>query len=223
MQYAGAAVTVIVLILGLLFGSGDLSSSSTGGGDTGAQTAPSKQSNVSAPSNGGRKADADGCVYGTPNYWECKQENNPIDTKNPRLTPSDIQQAKKDQFQQLVAWRSRDKELRPITYDPALEATAQRFAEELAQTPGDKIWHSKYNTRGRENVAMNPNDYDKFINMFAGSPGHASTMGTNGRAPKVGIGIAQDPVTGYYYCVQLKVAGWISCPGGRFRLASGGV
>lgn len=31
MQYAGAAVTVIVLILGLLFGSGDLSSSPTGG------------------------------------------------------------------------------------------------------------------------------------------------------------------------------------------------
>lgn len=193
MQYAGAAVTVIVLILGLLFGSGDLSSSSTGGGDTGAQT---------APSNGGRKADADGCVYGTPNYWECKQENNPIDTKNPRLTPSEIQQAKKDQFQQLVAWRSRDKALKAITYDPSLDATAQRFAEELAQTPGDEIWHSKYNTRGLENVAMNPNDYEKFINMFAGSPGHSSAMSNNGRAPKVGIGIAQDPVTGYYYCVQ---------------------
>lgn len=27
-------------------------------------------------------------------------------------------------------------------------------------------------------------------------------MGTNGRAPKVGIGIAQDPVTGHYFCVQ---------------------
>ncbi|MBA1836291.1 CAP domain-containing protein [Corynebacterium wankanglinii] len=200
MQYAGAAVTVIVLILGLLFGSGDLSSSSPGS-DTGAQSAPSKQSNA-APSNSGRKADSDGCVYGTPNYWECKQENNPIDTKNPRLTPSDIQQAKKDQFQQLVAWRARDKALRPITYDQSLDATAQRFAEELAQTPGDEIWHSGYNTRGRENVAMNPNYHDKFINMFAGSPGHASTMSTNGRAPKVGIGIAQDPVTGYYYCVQ---------------------
>lgn len=45
MQYAGAAVTVILLILGLLFGSGEMSSSSTGG-DAGAQTAPSKQSNV---------------------------------------------------------------------------------------------------------------------------------------------------------------------------------
>ena len=201
MQYAGAAITVIVLILGLLFGSGDLSSSSTGGGDTGAQTAPSKQSNV-APSNGGRKADSDGCVYGTPNYWECKQEKNPIDKKNPRLTSSEIQQAKKDQFQQLVAWRSRDKALKAITYDPSLDATAQRFAEELAQTPGDKIWHSKYNTRGLENVAMNPNDYDKFISMFSQSPGHSSAMGNNGRAPKVGIGIAQDPVTGYYYCVQ---------------------
>lgn len=200
MQYAGAAVTVIVLILGLLFGSGDLSSST--GGDTSAQTAPSKQSNVSAPSNGGRKADSDGCVKNTPDYFKCKQENSSIGKKNPPLSPSEIKQAKKDQFDQLVAWRSRDKELRPITYDPALDATAQRFAEELAQTPGDKIWHSKYNTRGRENVAMNPNYYDKFINMFAGSPGHASTMGTNGRAPKVGIGIAQDPVTGYYYCVQ---------------------
>ena len=49
---------------------------------------------------------------------------------------------------------------------------------------------------------MNPNYYDKFISMFAGSPGHASAMSTNGHAPKVGIGIAQDPVTGHYFCVQ---------------------
>lgn len=104
MQYAGAAVTVIVLILGLLFGSGEMSSSSTGG-DTGAQTAPSKQSNVSAPSNGGRKADADGCVKNTPDYFKCKQENSSIGKKNPPLSPSEIQQAKKEQFDQLVAWR----------------------------------------------------------------------------------------------------------------------
>ena len=201
MQYAGAAVTVIVLILGLLFGSGDLSSSSAGS-DTGAQSAPAKQSNTSAPSNGGRKADSDGCVYGTPNYWECKQENNPIDTKNPRLTPSEIQQAKKDQFQQLVAWRARDKALRPITYDQSLDATAQRFAEELAKTPGDEIWHSGTNKRGLENVAMSEISYTNFISMFSNSPGHASAMSTNGRAPKVGIGIAQDPVTGTYFCVQ---------------------
>ena len=57
--------------------------------------------------------------------------------------------------------RSRDKMLKAITYDPFLEATAQRFAEELAQTPGDEIWHSKYNTRGLENVSMNPKDYRK--------------------------------------------------------------
>lgn len=200
MQYAGAAVTVIVLILGLLFGSGDLSSSSTGG-DAGAQSAPSKQSNAS-PSNGGRKADADGCVKNTPDYFKCKQENSPLAKKKPPLSPSEIQQAKKEQFQKLVEWRSRDKALRPITYDPALEATAQRFANELAQTPGDEIWHSGYNTRGRENVAMSQISHDRFINMFAGSPGHVSTMSTNGRAPKVGIGIAQDPVTGHYFCVQ---------------------
>lgn len=201
MQYAGAAVTVIVLILGLLFGSGDLSSSSTGG-DTSAQSAPSKQSNVSAPSNGGRKADSDGCVKNTPDYFKCKQENSPLAKKNPPLSPSEIQQAKKDQFQKLVAWRSRDKALRPITYDPSLEATAQRFAEELAQTPGDEIWHSGTNKRGLENVAIDPNFYDKFFYIFVNSPGHRDTMGTNGRAPKVGIGIAQDPVTGKYYCVQ---------------------
>lgn len=201
MQYAGAAVTVIVLILGLLFGNGDLSSSPTGG-DTGAQSAPAKQSNANVPSNGVRKTDSDGCVKNTPDYFKCKQENSSLAKKNPRLTPSEIQQAKKDQFDQLVAWRSRDKALKAITYDPSLDATAQRFAEELTQTPGDKIWHSDLNKRGLENVAMNPNDYDKFINMFAGSPGHSSAMSNNGRAPKVGIGIAQDPVTGYYYCVQ---------------------
>lgn len=27
-------------------------------------------------------------------------------------------------------------------------------------------------------------------------------MRNNGRAPKVGIGIAQDPVSGKYFCVQ---------------------
>lgn len=193
-------VTVIVLILGLLSGSGDLSSSPTGS-DTGAQTAPSKQSNV-APSNGGRKADSDGCVKNTPDYFKCKQENSSLANKNPRLTPSEIQQAKKDQFQQLVAWRSRDKELSPITYDPALDATAQRFAEELAQTPGDEIWHSGTNKRGLENVAMSQISHDVFISMFAGSPGHSSAMSNNGRASKVGIGIAQDPVTGHYFCVQ---------------------
>lgn len=201
MQYAGAAVTVIVLILRLLFGSGDLSSSPTGGGDTGAQAAPSKQSNV-APSNGGRKADADGCVYGTPNYWECKQSHSSIGKKNPRLTPGEIQQAKKDQFNELVEWRSLDKALRPITYDQSLDATAQRFAEELAKTPGDEIWHSGTNKRGLENVAMSQISHDNFISMFSQSPGHRSAMGTNGRAPKVGIGIAQDPVTGHYFCVQ---------------------
>lgn len=163
------------------------------------QSRPSPTTNK-APT--GRQPDSDGCVYGTPNYWDCKQSRNPIDQKNPTLTPSQIAQAKRDQFNQLVAWRNKDSALRPITYDPSLEATAQRFANELAYTPGDKIWHSTMNTRGRENVAMNPNDYDRFIYMFAGSSGHASTMSTNGKAPKVGIGIAQDPVTGYYYCVQ---------------------
>ena len=146
--------------------------------------------------------DANGCVKNTPDYFDCKQRNSSIGKKNPTLTPSQIAQAKRDQFNQLVAWRNKDSELRPITYDSSLETTAQKFANELAYTPGDKIWHSTMNTRGRENVAMNPNDYDRFITMFANSPGHSSTMGTNGRAPKVGIGIAQDPVTGYYYCVQ---------------------
>lgn len=95
----------------------------------------------------------------------------------------------------MVAWRSR-KNLGPITYDPSLDATAQRFADELAQTPGDTIWHSKYNTKGLENVAMNPNHYDGLISMFAGAPGHSSAMRNKGRVLKVGIGIAQDPVTG---------------------------
>ena len=102
----------------------------------------------------------------------------------------------------MVAWRNKDSELGPIIYDQSLDATAQRFPEELAQTPGDEIWHLGYNTRGRENVAMGQISHDKFINRFAGSPGHVSTMSTNGRAPKVGIGIAQDPVTGHYFCVQ---------------------
>ena len=161
MQYAGAAVAVIVLILGLLFGSGDLSSSSTGG-DTGAQSAPAKQSNTSAPSNGGRKADSVGCEYDTPNYLECKQSHSSIGKKNPPLSPSDIQQAKQEQFPKLVASRNKDSELGPFTYDQSLDATAQRFVEELAQTPGDEIWHSGYNTRGRENVAMRQISHDKF-------------------------------------------------------------
>ena len=201
MQYAGAAVTVIALILGLIFGIGDLSSSS----DSGVQTPPSnsaKPSNAPAPSNGTRKPDSDGCIYGTPNYWECKQSNSSIGKKNPPLTSSDIQQARRKQFMQIAEWRSESNHLNPITYDLSLEATAQRFANELAQTPGDDIWHSNYNTRGLENVAMSPISPDRFFGIFAGSVGHASTMATDGRAPKVGIGIAQDPVTGNYFCVQ---------------------
>lgn len=103
---------------------------------------------------------------------------------------------------QIVDWRSNDKHANPITYDLSLEATAQRFANELAQTPGDEIWHWNYNTRGLENVAIDTHTYKDFFNIFAGSVGHASTMATNGIAPKVGIGIAQDPVTGNYFCVQ---------------------
>lgn len=146
--------------------------------------------------------DANGCVKNTPDYFDCKQRNSSIGKKNPMLTPSEIAQAKRDQFNQLVAWRNKDSALRPITYDASLDATAQRFANELAYTPGDKIWHSGTNSRGQENVAMSEISYTNFITMFANSPGHASTMSTNGKAPKVGIGIAQDPVTGTYFCVQ---------------------
>ena len=146
--------------------------------------------------------DANGCVKNTPDYFDCKQRNSSIGKKNPMLTPSEIAQAKRDQFNQLVAWRNKDSALRPITYDASLDATAQRFANELAYTPGDKIWHSGTNSRGQENVAMSEISYTNFISMFSNSPGHASAMSTNGRAPKVGIGIAQDPVTGTYFCVQ---------------------
>ena len=146
--------------------------------------------------------DANGCVKNTPDYFDCKQRNSSIGKKNPTLTPSQIAQAKRTQFNQLVEWRNKDSELRPISYDASLEATAQRFANELAYTPGDRIWHSGYNTRGRENVAMSEISYTNFIDMFARSSGHVSAMSTNGKAPKVGIGIAQDPVTGTYFCVQ---------------------
>lgn len=201
MQYAGAAITVIALILGLIFGTGDLSSSS----DNGVQAPPSnsaKPSNTPAPSNGTRKPDADGCVKNTPDYFKCKQENSKIGKKNPPLTSSDIQQARRAQFMQIVEMRSKDPNLNPITYDLSLEATAQRFANELAQTPGDEIWHSNYNTRGLENVAIDTYTYKNFFNIFAGSVGHKTTMRNKGPAPKVGIGIAQDPVTGHYFCVQ---------------------
>lgn len=165
------------------------------------QTRPTPTNNNN-PGPGTRKPDSDGCVYGTPNYWECKQSNSSIGKKNPTLTPSDIQQARREQFMQIAEWRSKDPNLNPITYDLSLEATAQRFANELAQTPGDEIWHSNYNTRGLENVAIDTYTYKNFFNIFAGSPGHRTTMRNKGPAPKVGIGIAQDPVTGNYFCVQ---------------------
>lgn len=167
------------------------------------QTRPTPTpTNNNSPGPGTRKPDADGCVKNTPDYFKCKQENSKLDKKNPPLTSSDIQQARRKQFMQIVEMRSGDEHLNPITYDLSLEATAQRFANELAQTPGDEIWHSNYNTRGLENVAMSPISPDRFFGIFAGSVGHRSTMATNGSAPKVGIGIAQDPVTGNYFCVQ---------------------
>lgn len=93
----------------------------------------------SKPSNGARKADADGCVKSSPEYLECKQSKSPIGKKNPPLTPRQRDHARQQQFQEIVQWRSKDVNLRPLTYDPSLEVTAQKFADELANTPGDKI------------------------------------------------------------------------------------
>lgn len=191
---------IMSIITAFTGGAGDLSSmppQNNSGEIT--QSRPSPTTNKTPT---GRQPDSDGCVYGTPNYWDCKQSNSSIGKKNPTLTPNQIAQAKRDQFNELVEWRSLDKALRPITYDPSLESTAQRFANELAYTPGDRIWHSGTNSRGLENVAMSEISYTNFISMFSNSPGHRSAMGTNGKAPKVGIGIAQDPVTGTYFCVQ---------------------
>jgi len=195
MQYAGSAIAIIALILGLIFGTGDLSSQA-GGGTVTTNPAPSN------PSTGGRTPDADGCVYGTPNYWDCKQAKSPIGKKNPPLSPGELQRAKKEQFQQLVNYRNNArKDYGPIRIDPALEKSAQAFAEVLAKTPGDRIWHDP-SFDGLENVAMDEIGYTHFVSIFSNSPAHASTMLTRGKDVRVGIGIAQDPVTGSYYCVQ---------------------
>lgn len=197
MQYAGSVLAIIALILGLIFGTGDLSSNSGGGGTIATNPAPSK------PSTGGRTPDADGCVKSSPDYLECKQSKSPIGKKNPPLSQADIVAARNQQFNELVAWRKKDPYLRGIVLDENLNRSAQAFAEVLAKTPGDKIWHSTNRPDGvYENVARDDSGYKNFIAIFSNSPGHASTMGTNGRAPKVGIGIAQDPVTGHYFCVQ---------------------
>lgn len=195
MQYAGSVLAIIALILGLIFGTGDLSSNSGGGGTIATNPAPSK------PSTGGRTPDADGCVKSSPDYMDCKMRTTTIGKKNPPLTQADIVAARNQQFNELVAWRKKDRHLRGIVLDENLNRSAQTFAEVLAKTPGNEIWHSNY-SGGRENTAMNSYSYTDFITMFANSPGHASAMSTNGNPTRVGIGIAQDPVTGYYYCVQ---------------------
>lgn len=176
----------------------DLSSMSS----TNEQVQTSQQSpSPKPPTNGERKPDADGCVYGTPNYWDCKQKNSNIGKKNPKLSYNDIVTARNKQFNDLVAWRKKDRYLRGIVMDENLNRSAQAFAEVLAKTPGNSIWHSNY-SGGRENAAMSSYSYTDFITMFSNSPEHASAMSTNGNPTRVGIGIAQDPVTGYYYCVQ---------------------
>lgn len=147
--------------------------------------------------------DADGCVKSDPNYMQCKQDSSKIGKKNPKLSPNDIVIARQEQYNDLVRWRSDDPYLRKVVLDDNLNKSAQAFAETLAKTPGNNIWHSTNRPSGvYENVARDESGYKNFIAIFSNSPGHASTMGTNGRSPKVGIGIAQDPITGYYYCVQ---------------------
>lgn len=192
MQYAGSAIAIIALILGLIFGTGDLSSQA-GGGTVATNPAPSK------PATGGRKPDADGCVKSSPDYMDCKMRTSPVGKKNPPLTPKERDRARQEQFENLARLRGNN----PISRDPELDASAQRFAEVLANTPGDRIWHSTNRPDGvYENVGLDEISYKHFVAMFSQSPGHASTMSINGSAPKVGIGIAQDPVTGSYFCVQ---------------------
>lgn len=176
----------------------DLSSMSS----TNEQVQTSQQSpSPKPPTNGGRKPDADGCVYGTPDYWQCKQDKSPVGKKNPPLSPSERNIARQYQFDQLVSYRNKsNRYYGPISRSSDLDRSAQAFAETLANTPGNRIWHSSY--PGLENVAIDEIGYKNFINIFSNSPTHASNMLTRGNDVKVGIGIAQDPVTGSYFCVQ---------------------
>lgn len=153
------------------------------------------------PTSNQMTPDADGCVKSDPNYMKCKQDSSKIGKKNPKLSYNDIVTARNKQFNDLVAWRKNDRHLRGIVMDENLNRSAQAFAEVLAKTPGNEIWHSNY-SGGRENAAMSSYSYTDFITMFSNSPQHASAMRTNGNPTRVGIGIAQDPITGYYYCVQ---------------------
>lgn len=189
---------IMSILTGLTGGAGvDLSSMpSTNEQVQTSQPSPSPKPTV----NGGMKPDADGCVKSDPNYMQCKMNTSPVGKKNPNLSPNDIIIARQQQYEDIVRLRGKNN---PIELNNDLNRSAQAFAEVLANTPGGNIWHSTNRPYGvRENVGKDEIGYKSFVAMFSQSPGHASNMAISGSAPKVGIGIAQDPVTGYYYCVQ---------------------
>lgn len=196
---------ILPIIISLVGGAGaDLSSMiSSGLQGTTNQTTVSKPAPAPAPTTRIEtvaKPNQYGCVKGQSGYMDCM---NSAQRKNPTLTAAEISSARNQQFRDIVAYRNKyDKNTTPLTLDSNLNRSAQAFAEKLANTPGDRLWHSSTNSGVLENVAMHPTSYTRFVNVFAGSPGHASTMLTNGRNAKVGIGIAQDPVSGKYFCVQ---------------------
>lgn len=209
----GPLVAILAIVLGAVFGTGSVSSSSSDGVTTpGGDTVTSQPARPSTPQTRpapGVQPDIDrfGCDKNSPSYFQCLQEKQsqqgPL--KNPPLTPAEIERAKQKQFDEIVKYRAGSRQgLSPIVRDRELEKEAQAFAEYLASLPGNEIFHSKVNG-GVENVGMNgrPGSYDDFFNHFYRSAPHASNMTFSASFPvKAGIGIAQDPVTGYYYCVQ---------------------
>ena len=207
----GPLVAILAIVLGAVFGTGS-SSSSDGITPPKDDTVIAQPARPSTPQQ--RPApvatpdiDRYGCDKNSPSYFKCVQEKQsqqgPL--KNPPLTPAEIERAKQKQFSEIEKYRADSKRrLSPMVRDRELEKEAQAFAEYLAGLPGNEIFHSKVNG-GVENVGMNsrPGSYDDFFNHFVRSAPHASNMEFSASfLVKAGIGIAQDPVTGYYYCVQ---------------------
>lgn len=225
----GPLVAILAIVLGAVFGTGSGSSSSSNGATApGGDTVTSQPARPSIPQTRPAPSytpdiDRFGCDKNSPSYFQCAQaaqadkERRDKEERDRQLravldTPAKVDALRQKQYEEIVWYRGQSVyDLPPLVRDPQMDREAQAFAEYLANLPGDEIFHANApgvayrdsRNYAVENVAR-MRTADNFARFFSQSPGHASNMTYAGpvHPVRVGIGIAQDPVTLQFYGVQ---------------------
>jgi len=137
------------------------------------------------------------------------------------LFRANTEEAEKYVFDDTNAFRGEHGQ-RELAVDKTLAATAQRFADYMARTgkyahdadgrtPGQRLRAAGYDyCMVAENIAFafdsrgfrTQHLSDKFVDGWKASPGHRKNM-LDAEATVTGVAIAQSPLNGYYYAVQM--------------------